>query len=94
MVKKVLKFGLLGIAGVSAIAYALDAATVAFSGSRQMYEDIRVDQVYTATNKWHEIEYSRGLPVTERCIDALFPHGGYRPCWYVKKHTMNVTNTD
>jgi len=94
MVKKILKFGVLGIVGVSAIAYSLDAAAVAFPGSRQLYEDIRVDQVYTATNKWHEIEYSRGLPVTERCIDALFPHSGYRPCWYVKKHNMNVTNTD
>lgn len=92
--ERILKFGSLGIVAAAALAYALDSAAVAFPGSRPLYEDIRVDHVYTDTNKWHEIEYSRGLPTTERCVDALFPHGGYRPCWYVRKHTMDVTNTD
>jgi len=93
-VRKILKFAVLGLAGVVLLAYLADWARLAFAGSRQVYEDVRVDQVYTDTNKWNQLEYSRGTPVTERCVDALFPHGGYRPCWYVKKHTMNVTNTD
>jgi len=76
------------------VAYGIDAALVAWPGSRQMYADIRVDQLYTDTNKWHELEYSRGDSVTERCVYALFPHGGNRPCWYVTRHTMQVTNTD
>ena len=92
--KKILKFGLLAAVGAAAVTYGIDSLRVAFPGSRKLYEDIRVDQVYTDTNRWHEIEYSRGNPVMERCIYALFPHGGYRPCWYVKSHTMNVTNTD
>lgn len=78
----------------AALTYAIDSASVAFAGNRQIYQDVRVDQVYTDTNKWNQLEYSRGNPVTERCVNALFPHGGYRPCWYVTKHTMNVTNTD
>ena len=94
MLKKIFRFGLLGAIAIAGLAYALDSATVAFPGNRQLYEDLRVDHVYTDTNKWHEIEYSRGLPTTERCVEALFPHAGYRPCWYVKKHTMDVTNTD
>ncbi len=94
MLKKILKFTVFGLLGVAGIAYAIDSGIVVLAGDKQGYEDIRVDQVYTDTNKWHEVEYSRGTPVTERCIDAAFPHGSYRPCWYVKKHTMNVTSTD
>jgi hypothetical protein len=89
-----LKFGLVGLAGILGIVYAVDWAGVAFAGSRPLYSDVRVDHVYTSTNKWHQVEYSRGLPTTERCVYALFPHGGYRPCWYVTTHTMETTNTD
>ena len=94
VLKKILKFGLLGLAGAGAAAYAIDSAMVAWPGSRQLYTDVKVYQVYTDTNKWNHVEYSRGNAVTERCLYALFPHGGYRPCWYVARHTMQVTNTD
>lgn len=94
MLKKILTIGLLALLGLAATAYAVDSVVIVMKGSSQGYEDIRVDQVYTDTNRWHEVEYSRGATVTERCIDAAFPHGGCRPCWYVKRHTMNITNTD
>jgi hypothetical protein len=92
--KRILKFGLLGVVGMTGITYAIDSAGVAFPGGRKMYDDVAVDQVYTDTNRWHEVEYSRGVTTTERCVYSLFPHGGYQPCWYLKKHTMRVTNTD
>ena len=92
--RRILKISLLSLLGALVLAYALDSASIAFPGSRQLYEDIRVDQVYTDTNKWNQLEYSRGATTTERCVNALFPHGGNQPCWYLKKHTMNVTNTD
>jgi hypothetical protein len=87
-------FALLAMVGLAAVAYAADSARVAFAAVNPLYEDVRVDQVYTDTNKWKEVEYSRGDSVTERCIHSMFPHGGYRPCWYVKSHTMNITSTD
>jgi hypothetical protein len=89
-----LKFGVIGLAGILAVTYGIDWAGVAFPGARQLYADLRVDHVYTSTNKWKQVEYSRGLPTTERCVNALFSHGGYRPCWYVRSHTMDVVNTD
>jgi hypothetical protein len=27
---------------------------------------------------------------TETCVHSLFPHFGYRPCWYVKQHQMQL----
>ena len=92
--KRFVIFGLMGLAGIGAIAYGVDWTGVTFPGSRQLYLDVRVDHVYTSTNKWKQVEWSRGLSTTERCVYALFPHGGYRPCWYVTTHTMDITNTD
>jgi hypothetical protein len=93
--KRIIRKISLGLVAAVALAYGYDWFAFAFrAGNRQLYDDIRVDQVYTSTNKYKELEYSRGNPVTERCVYALFPHSGYRPCWYVTRHTMNVTNTD
>jgi hypothetical protein len=94
--KRIVRTFLIAIIGAFAIVYSADWAALQFHipKSRELYADVRVDQVYTDTNKWNEIEYSRGNPVTERCVYSLFPHDGMRPCWYVQRHTMHVTNTD
>jgi hypothetical protein len=26
-------------------------------------------------------------PQKQTCVNSLFPHMGYNPCWYVRKHT-------
>ncbi|HVW83025.1 MAG TPA: hypothetical protein VHB50_00010 [Bryobacteraceae bacterium] len=94
--KRIIRFIVLGLLGILAVTYGADyvAAKYRIPGNRQIFQDIRVDQLYTATNKWHEVEWSRGEPVLERCVNALFPHFGYRPCWYVTRHTTQITNAD
>jgi len=94
--KRILLKALLGLLGAAAIVYMIDWVSMAFRmhGNREIYADIKVDQVYTDTNKYKELEYSMGTPVIERCVYALFPHSGFRPCWYVTRHTLNITNTD
>jgi hypothetical protein len=84
-----------GLLAAAAIVWTIDWAAIAIPlpPNRQIYADIRVDQVYTDLNKWNEIEYSRGDPVSERCVYALFPHNGSRPCWYVTRHTMQTNKT-
>ncbi|HXJ80310.1 MAG TPA: hypothetical protein VMS64_16720 [Candidatus Methylomirabilis sp.] len=34
------------------------------------------------------VEVFYDQPQTEVCVRALFPHRGYRPCWYVTRHTV------
>jgi hypothetical protein len=50
---------------------------------------VKVDQVYAIRNRWDVVEYSIGKAKTERCVNALMPHFGAWPCWYVKSHTLN-----
>jgi len=26
-------------------------------------------------------------PQKQTCVNSLFPHLGYKPCWYLRKHT-------
>ena len=58
--------------------------------NREPFSTIRVDQLYAIPNKWNEVDWSRGDPVMERCVNALLPHFGSRPCWYVYRDTMHV----
>ena len=51
-------------------------------------DTLRVDRFYAARNRWNEIEYSLGTPAEETCIEALLPHFGYLPCWYLRRHTI------
>jgi hypothetical protein len=88
---------LLFAAGALLVAvYGFDYGSVRLrsSGNGKVFDDIRVDQLYTSTNKWKEVEWSRGDPVSERCVYSLLPHFGYTPCWYLKRHTTRITNTD
>jgi hypothetical protein len=42
--------------------------------------------VYLATRlKSGKLEVFTDRPQTEVCAQALFPHLGYRPCWYVRR---------
>ena len=31
-------------------------------------------------------------PAPQTCVNALFPHAGYLPCWYLSRHPDQVTN--
>jgi len=88
---KILLWGCLGAMGLSAVVYAADDLWVRFRG--RPVEQMRVDRVYTALNRWNEVEYSLGTPVTQTCIDALAPHFGYAPCWYLRRHTLQQVKT-
>jgi hypothetical protein len=51
-------------------------------------EQIKVGHVYAAFNHFNQVEYSIGPSAMETCIEALMPHFGYRPCWYLRRHTI------
>ncbi len=79
---------LLVLAGAT---FGLDFLSVALLiPKREPFATIRVDQLYAIPNKWNEVDWSRGDPVMEKCVNSLLPHYGARPCWYVQRDTMHV----
>jgi hypothetical protein len=37
-------------------------------------------------------EFAFEPPVSQPCVQALFPHQGYQPCWYLSRHSEQRIN--
>jgi hypothetical protein len=80
---------LLSLVGLCAVVYALDDLWARYRGKPVV--EVKVDRDFTAQNRWSQIEYSISTPEAETsrtCVQAMLPHFGYLPCWYVVKHTI------
>lgn len=75
--------GLLVAAGV---AYGIDEGVLRLRTNRITM--VKVDQVYAIRNRWNVVEYSIGKPINTPCVNALMPHMGSAPCWYLKSRTL------
>lgn len=92
ILKKVVMPALLFLAGLCAIIYALDDAWARYRGKPVV--EIKVDRDFNARNKWSQIEYSISTAEAEKsqmCVQAMLPHFGYAPCWYLLRHTIQET---
>jgi hypothetical protein len=77
---------------LTAVLYAFDyvSAKYAIPSHRQVYADVTIDQYWAIREKGNKIEYSPADAAVERCVYAIFPHFGYKPCWYVMRHTRRA----
>ena len=55
--------------------------------SRDVFSSVTVQPYYAIQEKNGKTEYDFAPPENEVCVRSLFPHFGYSPCWYVKRHT-------
>jgi hypothetical protein len=53
---------------------------------------VQVTKLYAVQQKDGKTEYEAGDPETETCVNSLFPHLGYSPCWYLKRHKTQQLN--
>jgi hypothetical protein len=74
---------------VALVAYAGDYLSVRYriSKGRDPFASISVQPYYAIHQKNGKTEYDFAQPETQVCVRSLFPHFGYSPCWYVKRHT-------
>ena len=85
-IRRIALWGCLALASLTASTYVADDLWARFRG--RPLEQVKVGRLYAAVNHWNEVEYSVGTPVIETCVDALMPHFGYTPCWYLRRHTI------
>jgi hypothetical protein len=45
---------------------------------------------YAAPIKGNKVSVYSGQPQTETCVRSIFPWLGYDPCWYAKRHTIQL----
>ena len=52
----------------------------------------QITKLYAVPQKDGKTEYEAGEPETETCANSIFPHLGYSPCWYLKRHKTRQIN--
>jgi hypothetical protein len=79
---------LLVVAVAAALLYIGDDLALRFWWRGAAFEAV---VVYPATMlKNGKLEIFRGQPEVEQCARSVFPHAGYRPCWYVRRHRVRL----
>jgi len=88
-VKKIVFNTLAAILVAAAVVYAFDYLFWRFrlATGRTPYGTVTVQYYYAIGEKNNKTEYDFQPPQPETCVNALFPHSGYAPCWYERKHT-------
>jgi hypothetical protein len=53
---------------------------------------VRIDKFYAVPQKNGKTSFEPGEPETQTCVNSIFPHLGYSPCWYVQRHRHQQIN--
>ena len=95
--KKILKRGLL-VLGLVVLIYAVDYLQLRYriGWGKQPYGTVTVQTLYAISEKapqgTNKTEYTSGDAQDQTCVNSLFPHFGYAPCWYLRRHTEKRVN--
>ena len=71
------------------IVYAGDYLSVRYKipKSRDPFSTVTIRPYYAIHEKNGRTEFDFAQPESQGCVRSLFPHFGYTPCWYLKRHT-------
>ncbi len=53
---------------------------------------VQINKFYAVPQKDGKTSFEPGEPETQTCVNSMFPHMGYNPCWYVKRHRNQQIN--
>lgn len=86
--------GLATAVGITLIGYAVDSVVFRYrvSANRQPFGEITVNSYDAVQQKNGKTEFIFNPPEAQTCVNALFPHDGFVPCWYLQRHTEPRTN--
>jgi hypothetical protein len=65
---------------------------VRVAANRNPYGSVVVRRTYAVLQKNGKTQFIFDPPAPENCVNALFPHTGMRPCWYLRRHPEQRTN--
>ena len=86
--KKIVIRVLAGTIVAAILVYGTDYALLRYriATRRNPYGTVTVQFYYAIHEKNGKTEYDFEPPQPETCVNSIFPHSGYRPCWYERKH--------
>jgi len=75
---------------VVAVVYSSDYVSLRYRipGNRAQFGTVSVREMYAIHEKNNKTEYQFPPAQDQTCVNSLFPHFGYPPCWYLQRHTQ------
>lgn len=82
------------ILGAVILAFGVDFAVlrIRIATSRDPYGSVTVKHYYAVQQKNGKTQFIFEPPQDESCVNALFPHSGEMPCWYLSRHPEQRTD--
>ena len=87
--KKIAALSLAALISAGSLVYAVDYLIWRYklATDHSPYGTVTVQFYYAIEQKNGKTEYDYQPPQLDTCVNSLFPHAGYTPCWYERKHT-------
>jgi hypothetical protein len=85
---------LLTILAVALLAFGVDFTVfrIRAATNHNAYSTVTVNHYYAILQKNGKTQLIFDPPQPETCVNAVFPHSGMQPCWYLSKHPDQRTN--
>jgi hypothetical protein len=79
----------------AAVLYGLDDLSARIGvPARPRFSTFTIYRFYRVNEKFNVFSFEPMPTVQEQCINALFPHSGSPPCWYLSRHTMQSVSVN
>lgn len=75
---------------VLCLVYAGDYFSVRFRipKGRDTFGTVQTRRYYSVMKKDGKPDFYFDQPQNQTCVRSLFPHFGYTPCWYLRRHKV------
>jgi hypothetical protein len=85
---------LVAILLLAATLYVCDYGSVSYRiyEKRSPLGTVKMQRYYAVRQKDRKTEFMFTDPETETCVQSLFPHLGYSPCWYLNRKKVKRIN--
>jgi hypothetical protein len=91
--KRLLAIGLTAILTLTLVAYGIDYAVFRYRvANNRAFGQVMVQSYDAVAQKSGKTQFLFNPPQAQTCVNALFPHAGYTPCWYLQKHPEQRTD--
>jgi hypothetical protein len=79
---------------LAGLVYGADYALFRYrvAGDRQPFGQVTVTHYDAVQQKNGKTEFIFDPPQAQTCVNSLFPHAGYAPCWYLQRHPEQRTD--
>ena len=92
--QRALRNAILALASAALLTFAMDYVVfrIRKAADRSAYGSVNVHHYYAVLQKNGKTVFTFDPPQAWTCVNSLFPHEGYLPCWYLRRHPEQRTD--